>query len=241
MSHPVISCLHATRGRPEKCIATMRLWAERAHAPAQIEYVIAYDKSDTATAVHLDSVLPGSEMPWFEGGVAVVRGDFGGSAPAWFAAQRVASGALYVQVSDDFEPPKDWDLALLGRLPAGWEEESIAIAVSDGLRRDKLLTMAICTAAYVQQKGDFLCPLYQSMFSDNEFTYRAYKDHDTGIAKVIEARDLVFLHRHHCANPDVPEDETYRYQNSVEAYEKGRILFHERNPHAHGRDAKLWM
>jgi hypothetical protein len=237
---PVISLLHATKGRPEKAIATMRLWAERAHDPASIEYVIAHEKADTATADALDAFLPSAEMPWFEGGVVVIRGDFGGSAPAWDAAARVASGSLYIQVSDDFEPPQDWDLALLGRLPTGWEQEPLVVAVSDGLRRDRLLTMAICTVEYAGQKCEFLHAGYQSMFSDNEFTYRAYKDQDMGICRVIEARDLLFEHQHHCKT-GAPEDATYAWQNRPEAYEAGRKLFNERNPHAYGKDAKLWL
>lgn len=238
--HPTISLLHATKGRPEKAIATMRLWAERAHAPGAIEYVLATEKSDSATLDHLDAVLPGSEMPWFEKGVVVIRGDFGGSAPAWDAAAKVASAPLYVQVSDDFECQQDWDLALLGRLPVGWEEEPMVIAISDGLRRDKLLTMFICTAKYAHQSGEFMHAGFQSMFADDDRTFRAYFDQSEGRCRVIEARDLLFEHQHHCKTGAEP-DATYQWQNRPEAYEAGRKLFWERNPHAHGKYAKIWL
>ncbi len=241
MNLPLISLLHATRGRPEKAIATMRLWAERATNPAEIEYIIAYEIDDKSTADHLDAILPTAEMPWFEGGVIVVRGAFGGSAPAWDAAYKSSSGRLLVQVSDDFECPQDWDTALLNRLPLGWEGEKIVVAVSDGLRRDKLQTMAVCTAEYADYRGEFMHSGYLSMYADNEFTARAYIGAHNGECRVIEARDLIFTHKHHCANPDVPEDDTYRWQNRKEAYDKGRELFEQRNPRVYGQLAHLWL
>lgn len=238
--NPVCSLLHATLGRPEKALATMRLWAERATNPAAIEYVIAYEKSDAATEAALDAYLPTAELPWFQGGVPVVRGDFGGSAPAWDAAARVSSGHLLVQVSDDFAPPVHWDLALLGRLPMGWEQERIVIAVNDGLRRDRLMCHAICTAVYADHKGEFLHAGYKSMFSDNDFTISAYRHQDRGECKVIEARDLLFEHQHHCKTGE-SEDATYAWTNRPEAYAHGKRLFEERHPHAFGREARLWL
>ncbi len=242
MSGPICSLLHATRGRPEKALRTMQLWAERATNPEQVEYVLAWEKSDEATTIHFDAVIPTLNLPWIGGSVMAIRGDFNGSAPAWDAAARASMGELLIQVSDDFDdPPQDWDMALLGRLPTGWEQESHVIAVNDGLRRDKLMTMFICTRWYAEQKGEFLHKGYQSMFSDNDATYLAYRDQSNGNCRVHEARDLLFKHNHHCANPDVPEDDTYRFQNRPEAYASGLKLFNERNPHAYGRDAKLWL
>lgn len=235
-----ISLLHATKGRPEKAVQAMRLWAERATNPHEIEYVLAYERSDTATGAHLDAVLPTAEMPWHDGGVVVIRGDFGGSAPAWDSAYVASSGNLLVQVSDDFEPPEHWDTALLNRLPPLWETENMVIAVSDGLRRDKLMTMFICTRAYAIQKGEFLHRGYQSMFSDDDATFIAYKDQSNGNCRVIEARELLFMHKHHCIDNSEP-DETYRWQNRPEAYSAGRKLFTERNPHAYGKEARLWL
>ena len=237
---PTIACLHATRGRPEKALATMRLWAERATNPGDIEYVLAYERDDTATEAHLDRMLPGSKMPWFDGEVVVIRGAFGGSAPAWNSAYSASSGSLLVQVSDDFVPPQDWDTALLNRLPSMWETENFVIAVNDGLRRDKLMTMFICTRAYAEQKNEFLHPGYFGLFSDDDVTFTAYKDQSNGNCRVIEARDLLFKHEHHCIGNQEP-DETYRWQSRPEAYAHGKKLFCERHPHAYGKEARLWL
>ena len=234
---PLISCLHATRGRPEKAIACMELWAERASDPAAIEYVMAYEKSDTATEQYLDAILPELEVPWAHDGVVAIRGDFKGSAPAWNAAYRASSGMLLCQVSDDFAPPRDWDVALLNRLPSNWEGKPIVIAVNDGLRRDKMLTMLVATRAYCELAGEFLHPGYKGVFSDSEATIRAYARQKEGIAEVIEARDLLFEHQHHSKTGE-PEDATYAAQNSPEAYAKGKALFMERNP---GCGEGMWV
>lgn len=240
MDTPIISLLHATRGRPEKAIATMRLWAEKATDPGQIEYIIAYEKDDAITGDHLDAALPESGLPWFGDGVVAIRGTFGGSAPSWNAAFKVSTAPLLVQLSDDTIAADNWDTALLNRLPPMWESENIVIAVNDGIRRDKLMTQFICTRAYADFKGEFLHPKFLSLFSDDDATFRAYKHQSEGKCRVIEARDLLFKHDHHCIRNEEP-DATYAWQSRPEAYELGKKLFTERNPTAYGRDAKLWL
>lgn len=237
MNPPTISLLHASYGRPEKAVATMRLWAERATNPAEIEYVFSINKEDTATDEHLDQVLSEGNLPWFEETAIAVRGNFAGSAAAWDAAYRVSGGSLLVQVSDDFVPPQDWDTALLNRLPQGWESGKLVIAVNDGLRRDRLMTIAICTRTYADFRGEFIHKGYISVFSDNEFTARAYDGDKSGECRVIEARDLLFEHMHHCKTGET-EDATYARQNRPEAYEQGKRLFAERNPDA---GAGVWV
>lgn len=111
------------------------------------------------------------------------------------------------------------------------------IAVDDGLRRDKMLTMLVCTRAYAELAGEFLHPGYRGVFSDSEATVRAYNRHTDKQAEVIEARDLLFEHLHHCKTGE-PEDDTYKQQNSTEAYVYGKALFMERNP---GCGEGMWL
>jgi len=225
MSFPVCSLLHATKGRPEKAVATMRLWASRATDPSRVEYVIAMERDDYETNDLLEFVLATDEMPWCENTVVGVRGGFGGSAPAWDAAYRVSNGHLLVQVSDDFEPPKDWDTALLNRLPEGWEINPVVLAVGDSHRKDRLLTMLIASRAFCDAEGCFLFKGYKSVWSDGDATYRAYKR-----GCVIEARDLVFEHKHPFFDKSVPMDATYAAQNEPLRYAEGEKLFTERFP-----------
>lgn len=237
MMPPTFSLLHATRGRPAKAVECMRMWHERCSGlRTDVEYIFACDNDDS-TVHYLMDMLSGSTG--FS--CKVICGDHHGSAPAWDAAYRASTGRILVQVSDDMEPPVAWNDHLFLRLPPMWENEPLVIAVSDGLRRDRLMTLAICTRAYADWKGEFLHAGYQSMLSDDDLTFRAYRDQQAGNCRVIEARNLVFTHRHHCAYPEVPEDDTYRHQNRPEAYRAGMKLFNERNPHAHGKEAKIWL
>lgn len=238
---PVISLLHASKGRATKALQTMRLWAERCTRPEDVQYVFALESTDAETDAMLERELPVANLPWWnEGDVVAVRGNFGGSAPAWNAACKVSGGALLLQISDDLVCPQDWDTALLNRLPEQWETTPLVIAVNDGLRRDKLMTGAICTRMYADWKGEFLHPGFMSMYSDDDFTFRAYRDQQDGNCRVIEARDLLFEHQHHCKTNAEP-DATYLWTGRKEAYEHGKKLFLERNPMAYNRDARLWL
>ena len=225
MSGPVCSLLHATRGRPEKALAAMRLWAERAYTPALVEYVLAWEKEDEASTKYFDEKLPTAEMPWSGGGVVAIRGDFQGSCPAWNAAYSVSSAPLVIQVSDDQFPMDHWDVALLNRLPEGWRGNPHVIAVSDGNRKDRLLTQLIATRAFCELEGCFLYPGFKSVWSDGDATYRAYKR-----GCVIEARDLVFDHCHPFFDRSVAMDATYAAQNEPIRYADGEKLFTGRHP-----------
>ena len=222
---PTCSLLHATLWRPEKAIACMKLWAERASNPGAIEYVMAYNKDDIQTEAHFDNVLPELEVPWAHGGVVVIRGAFGGSAPAWNAAYKASSGSLIIQVSDDQLPPPDFDVALLNRLPMDWENKPLVVAVGDSNRKDKLLTTLVATRRFCENEGCFLFPGFKSVWSDGDVTYRAYQRN-----AVIEARDLVFEHKHPFFDKSVSLDETYKLQNEPIRYAEGEALFVARHP-----------
>jgi hypothetical protein len=79
------------------------------------------------------------------------------------------------------------------------------------------------------------------MYSDNDTTYRAYRDQRDGNCEVVEARDIVFYHRHHCTHPEVPHDATYKWQNRQQAYRAGAELFWKRNPDAYRTETELWL
>lgn len=226
MSTPVISLLHATKGRAAKALATMRLWAERATHPENIQYVFAIEATDQATDEHFERELAIANLPWWNhGDVVAVRGAFHGSAPAWNAAYLVSGGSLLVQVSDDFEPPQDWDTALLNRLPLFWEKHAHVVAVSDSNRKDSLMTMLVATRKFCEDEGCFLFKGFKSVWSDGDATLRAYKR-----GCVIEARDLVFQHRHPFFDSAVLMDATYAAQNDHARYDEGEKLFTERHP-----------
>lgn len=215
---PTISLLHATYRRTEKAMATMRQWIGAAHNPTFLEYVVAVNDDDA------DSVIAFRQCDLCR----VVSGPYKGSAPAWNDAARAATGRLLIQVSDDFVAPDGWDTLLQEIIGAQhfslpWDTPFV-IRVSDGFRKDSLMCMAICSRAYMELDGYFLLPAFRSVFSDDWFTYRALTRAREGSAVVIDARSLVFRHDHpyHTGGE---LDETYKRQNSPEAYDLGSRLF----------------
>lgn len=233
------SVLHATLNRPEKAVAAMRMWLDRAANPSQVEYIFACNADDPSFSRILE--LGGKVPARYE------LGPFKGSAAAWDAAAKVSTGEVLIQGQDDVEPPEGWDVALHERMEremalatlefASGERRTYSvnpafIAVSDGFRKDRLCCTAIMNRARYEQQGEFLHAGYLSVFSDDEVTYRAYRDQRDGKCTVIEACDLVFLHRHHYHDKSIPFDSTYEKENSQEAYQFGRQLFTARNPFA---------
>ncbi len=228
---PMFSILHATYGRPEKAVAAMRMWFERAENPGAMEYIFAVNSDD------IHSITLSTSITSIYGESRIVRGNFRGSASAWDAAAKVSTGDILLQAQDDVDPPMAWDAMLLEWLEGAntdinwWRKIPLVIAVSDGYRRDKLLCTAIMNRARYEQCGEFLHSGYLSMFSDDELTYRAFRDERDGRCAVIHT-DLVFRHEHHYHNPTVPLDATYLRENSAEAYRIGAALFAQRNPEA---------
>lgn len=206
-----ISLCHATRGRPEKAIGCRQLWMAKAHDPWAVQWIFSVDDDD-ATAAKLAAFQP-------------VKGP-GGCVAAWNRAAEKAQGDVLVQMSDDWDPPQDWDKLILERL--GDTSRPAVLAVSDGFRKDGLLCMAILTRARYEQQGRVMfAPEYDEssgIFSDNEYSLRAARD---GV--IVDARDLVFRHD----NPlftGAEQDAEFQRHNARENYEKGQKIFEQRNP-----------
>lgn len=232
---PLFSLLHATYGRPQKAIAAMHMAMMAADdpSPSNVEYIFATNDDDPT---HVEIHDQGS---WG------VCGNFRGSAEAWDAAAGISMGQILIQMQDDLELPEGWDSVLIGKIIAragmNWRVDPLVVAVGDGYRKDALLCTAICNRARYEQTKEFLHPGYLSVFSDDEWTYRALRDERDGKCTIIRAPELTFRHRHHYHDKSVPDDATYRRENSAEAYRIGGALFAERNPRAATDGLRTWQ
>lgn len=217
---PMISLLHATRGRPERAIAARDQFFSTALKPEFLEHIYAIDADDEESLRELD------------GFNKIVVEPGGGCVRAWNAAAAVCRGRVLVQMSDDWVMPHHWDNQICWALREPLEKHAAAVlAVSDGHRQDPLICMAILTREYYQknrheQTGEpyLFHPDYLGVFSDNEFTVRAYEN---GV--VIDRKDIVFTHDHPIFRGE-PLDSTYAMQNSRARYEAGLAVFNRRNP-----------
>lgn len=210
---PKISLIHATRGRSSKAVACREAWLNAANNPAQIEHVFAVDRDD-AESLEMSKQFTS------------VVSDGQSCVAAWNLGARAARGDLLIQLSDDWTPQVGWDEKLLALVEGkDLKTEQVVIAVSDGHRKDDLLCMAILSRARWEAQGDMFFAGYESVFSDNEFSLRAFKDQI-----VIDARDrITFVHSHPVFRGG-ELDATYKHNNRTDRYERGQELFKKRNP-----------
>jgi hypothetical protein len=135
---------------------------------------------------------------------------------AWNAAAKHSRGAILVQLSDDWIPTPHWDESILGLLDIN---QSQVLAISDGNRKDQLLCMAILTRRRYEEQGYLFHPDFESVFSDDWFTFAAYKD---GV--VVDGKHIVFTHDHPFYTGN-EVDETYQRNNRPERYQRGEATF----------------
>ena len=199
-----IALVHATRGRPVEASRARKLWLDLAENPQQIEHIFAIDDDDRESD-------PLRRMHHI-----VVPGTGGGCVAAWNYGCLATVAPVIIQLSDDWTPMPRWDQLIIDRL--GDLNKPSVLAVSDGIRHDDLLCMAICTRAYFGLDYFLFHPWFTGVYSDNWFTEVAYKR-----GAVIQARDLVFTHNHPLASGK-PMDRTYAEQNSQARYAEGQAI-----------------
>jgi len=200
-----ISLIHATRGRPEQAQLCRDMWFSKADKPEQIEHIFCMDDDDKASIAQLKGFR----------GVSVQAG--GGCVRAWNEGAAMSQGKILLQLSDDWIPPQGWDTIILDRM--GDLNQPSVLAVSDGMRTDSLLCMAILTRKRYEDQGFMFHPDFRSMYSDNYFTAMAEIDE-----VLIDAKDVVFVHTHP-AFIGGGMDKTYQETNAPIRYMEGKAVF----------------
>jgi len=181
--------------------------------PEQVEHIFAVDADDSVSVgmarQFVSIVSPGKSC-----------------VAAWNRAAAKAQGDLLVQLSDDWVPSLGWDESLLAAVKdKNLARDEVVLAVSDGTRKDDLLCMAILSRARYEKQGHLFFEGYESVFSDNEFSHRAWGD---GV--VLDLRSSITFQHMHPAFGKAQMDATYQHNNTSERYKRGEALFKERNP-----------
>ena len=207
-NRPKISLIHATRGRPIQAVECRDRFIGSAQFAQAVEHIFIVDEDDCASIDHFNEV--GIKYVTVEPGGGCVR--------AWNAGARVCSGDIIVQLSDDWNPPMNWDTIIRNRI--GDCNKPAVLAVSDGHRKDSLLCMAILTRArFKEQSNTMFHPEFLSVYSDDYFTRCAIRD-----KVIVDAKDVVFEHMHPSfGKGDI--DQTYKDSNSTERYDSGYQTF----------------
>lgn len=223
MPASLISLLHATRGRVDGAATARERWLVAADNPQLVEHVFAFDRDDEASVAGLGEFRH-----------VVVEESNKGCVAAWNLAARSSSGRILVQLSDDWLPIAGWDTRIIERFRD--LSRPGVLKINDGRRVDDLLCMAIFTRPWLEEiGGDMFSPEYFGVYSDDEFSFRAY---DAGV--VIDARDIMLTHVHPNYDVRVQPDDTHRRQNDDRRLAEGRNIFLRRNPRAVGRWIHDW-
>lgn len=132
---------------------------------------------------------------------------------------KAATGEIIIGTMDDLFAPQGWDTKLAAFVPD--TSQPVALHCLTGSQRDNQIFNPACyTRALLDITGP-ICPEYESMFVDDEFTAKV-----TQLGIVVET-GLKFEHRHPIFKT-AKMDEVYAAQNRREAYEQGLRVFQKR-------------
>jgi hypothetical protein len=226
---PTFSLCH-TSARPKHWKGSYDAWIARSANPELVEYVLCVDArwGFTEDIPELAEFAIGERnvLVWNQGAKSCCSG--------WNTAAAASTGKILILNADDMRPPQDWDESLrkvvvneFGIDPAKSNvacEEEFVIHVSVGGQADErgLIILQILSRGRYKRLGYALYPLYDGMYSDNEFQEHAKLD-----GCYIDARHLRWTH-YHPFNGVGKMDEVYRHQNRPESYEAGLALFEKR-------------
>ena len=238
MNRPLFSILHPS-ARPGQWRKVYDDWMSKCVDPSQVEYVLCADERwgfDRNRNAWPDD---------FVAAVAEERAQF-----VWNTSRRcyvdavntsakAATGQILIVIADDQFACEGWDKRLYEEGWVGANDEFV-IEVSTGSdlngvsEHDRgIFVMPIVSRARYERLGYLFYPEYESMYADNDLCEHARKD---GV--VIDARQLMFPHKHPLFNSSVPMDEAYAAQNRPEAYELGRRIFTERQRNRFARPSE---
>lgn len=208
----IFSICHTT-ARPKEWRAAYDAWIKAAKYPEHVEYVLVCDQRWGFT--ELPKLRKQDKAAWNTDRMCLV----GGANVA--CAQ--ATGKVLIISADDMFPPEHWDEKLLEIIPD--LDSDFVIRTASGTPADDrgLIVLQILSRTRYKRLGYGLHPAYDSMYADDDFTQHALHD---GV--VIEARHLLFEHRHPTYNKSAKWDEVYRHENAERSYAKGQAIFEQR-------------
>jgi hypothetical protein len=222
---PRFSILH-TSARPDKWRAVYDDWMRNAARPDEVEYVLCVDPrwGFSLDPAHYETPLDNVRVVVNNRRRCYVDG-------VNLAAEASTGQVLIVNADDQFSCVGwDTDLGALAGALAG----SFVIEVTTGTPSEHergIMVMPILSRARYQSQGFVFYPEYESMFADNDFCEVARRD---GV--VLDARDMVFPHRHALIADDggmrkewpADTDAAYKAQNRPEAYALGQEVYGRR-------------
>lgn len=202
-----ISLLHPSRSRPEKSFKNSQEWIQK--AGCEVELVLSIDRDDPLLYDYMKQYNNFAHVNY---NTSVVE--------ATNTAAKLATGDIFVYLSDDFKCFDNWGLAVLKEFEK--ESRPLLIKVDDCLQKFEVpvLTIPIMNRALYERLGYFWHPEYKSMFVDEDLYWTCFK-----MGAIKNAKHLKFPHEHP-SNGKAPDDAIY--QRSAANWNQGQILFKKR-------------
>lgn len=238
-NRPLFSILHPS-ARPDQWRKVYDAWIAAAVHPEDVEYVLCVDERWGFKRQCLSAEFHACEMAsreWWE-----VRERDGLNVEVWNesrrcyvdsvnTAARASTGSILIVIADDQYPCEKWDAALSeaclkgSNVPAFLAPDYV-VSVSTGTtdeHKRRVMVMPILSRARYERLGYVFFPEYESMYADNDFAGHAEQDRC-----IVDARSLLFPHRHPLVDPSISWDDAYAQQNRGPAYELGKALLDRR-------------
>jgi hypothetical protein len=211
----ILSLLHATRGTPERALATRKTWLDRADDADHVEHIFGIQSDDlesikafAAAKVYWSCTTP--PPAWASSSVA-----------NWNICAEFSTGHILVVIADDLTPPQGWDTKLR-KLPD--PETKWSCYVPDSVRQDGLICHPVISRALYDKRGYVFHPDFFGVYCDNDFNVRTQLE-----APIYSVRDLEWQHDHP-TNGSRESDSIVEHQNSETAYAYGGAKFMQKWP-----------
>lgn len=202
-----ISVIFPSRGRAKQAYDTFWNWRGKSDLKNEIEYIMSWDEDacdDYYREFFFEDTIISICLRPNKTAIEAINN-----------AVKIATGDIFVVISDDFDCPEHWDTLLLKAL----EGKSDFCAKTDDGLQPTLITMPIMDRVYYERYWYVYQPEYKHMFVDQELTAVALM---TG--RYIKL-DLSFPHNHYSTGKTMKDGLNARNDTT---WKQGEKLFNER-------------
>lgn len=189
--YPVISIIHPSYKRPELAAMCAKMWLSRCKDKSRIEYILVLSNKDKC----VDYALALASEGILSNDITVLICPEANMVKQIAFGAKEAKGNIFINVSDDFECPNEWDELLITNLKG---KEDYIVKTQDGIQ-PFIMTLPIMDRKYFNRFGYIMPPDYKHMYCDNEL---AEVGHILG--RTINL-DILFPHNHYSVGKGVKD------------------------------------
>lgn len=185
-----ITVIYPTRNRSSIAMLNFLSWQEKTSFDIEVEWILSVDKDDI------------SDYSWFP--FIIVFNDNRSCIDAINNAAKIATGDVFIVMSDDFECVNGWNILLAKEI---YDKKDFLLKTNDGLQ-PTLVTLPILDREYYNRFGYIYCDEYFHLHCDEEMTIVALM-----LGRYIKS-DIKFTHNHHTTGKFTKDELSMRNDSS---------------------------